>query len=82
MANSILGSPVAFCCSFSRNLGEEDFEESKAMEGAEAEMARLSIDFKAAQLFFDLVKQTRGVLGCQNFITDLVGKLSEAIKED
>ena len=40
-------------------------------------MARVSIDFKAAQLFFNLIKQVKGVLGCQNFIAELVGKLAE-----
>lgn len=40
-------------------------------------MARVAIDFKAAQLFFNLIKQVKGVLGCQNFIAELAGKLAE-----
>jgi len=46
------------------------------------QMGRLSIDFKAAQLFFNLVKQSKGVLGCQNYITTLVDKLSEQVPFD
>lgn len=39
-------------------------------------MARLAIDFKAAQLFFSLIKQSNGVLFCQNYIDELVDKIA------
>lgn len=45
-------------------------------------MVRMSIDFKAAQLFFALVKQNFGVLSCQNYVTELVDRLSEQITQE
>ena len=76
----------AFCCSFGRNLTEEDFTESQAVlqdtERSTGEMARLQIDFKAAQMFFNLVKQSQGILGCQSYIIKLVQQLSDQVPLD
>ena len=59
LRNNVLEHIEDFCCSFGKNLNEEDLEESRAINhgGSPEVMAKLAIDFKAAQLFFNLVKQ-------------------------
>ena len=60
LAKNVLDNPQDFCCSFGRNLTEDELVETADCRT----MARLAIDFKAAQLFFNLIKQSKGVLGC------------------
>ena len=48
------------------DLDEIDTSTSPSLQTvAKNKMSCLAIDFKAAQLFFNLVKQSRGVIGCQ-----------------
>ena len=72
-------TPESFCSSFPRNLTEEEFSQARQIkintnDNGEV-LGRLAIDFKAAQLFFELIKQSKGVLGSQNYIQDLVGQM-------
>ena len=72
LIKNVLENADDFCCSFGRNLSEEEhaqFAHNEAMKG-------IAVDFKAAQLFFNLVRQTKGVHGCQNFVTELSDKLA------
>ena len=60
--DGVLNNIPAFCTSFGRSptATDDDIEEAKAIasqrDATTTEMARLAIDFKAAQLFFNLVK--------------------------
>ena len=79
LQKSVLEHIEGFCSSFGKNLNEDDLRESKAVkcsgfDGME-EMAKLAIDFKAAQLFFNLIKQVQGVYRCQIYIEELADRL-------
>lgn len=52
LAKNVLAHAEDFCCSFGRNLTEEELAETADCKS----MAKLAVDFKAAQLFFNLIK--------------------------
>ena len=60
MIQGVLANITAFCTSFGRSLSDEDQSEAAAFAAKDSsfsnETFRMAIDFKAGQLFFNLVK--------------------------
>ena len=60
MIKGVLANITAYCTSFGRNLTDDDLSEAEAFKvkepGFSTETFRMAIDFKAGQLFFNLIK--------------------------
>lgn len=81
----------ALCCSFTRSADEDEEIEvlpqfqaktnGTTNEPSARSYARLAIDFKAAQLYFNVLKSTRSAVDCGNLVSQAAEEILELYRD-